>query len=212
MRAMLGCLVLGIAGNLLYSPSLAHATPIQNLPGLIGISICFVLSPTSTECDGLRRSALAANPDALIPIASPGTHGILAGGLSDANGELGRGDEFFVLSFTSTSTSRFLLDSISLYFDSNEPVYQEFPSAITATAGLTFRGGFGQSDLIRALGPPDGKYVEIMDGYLVLGFTSSTPAPPPPPPPTPVPEASTLLLLGSGLAGLAGVAWRRHRK
>lgn len=33
--------------------------------------------------------------------------------------------------------------------------------------------------------------------------------PPPPPPPTPVPEPSTLLLLGSGLIGLAGIRRRK---
>jgi hypothetical protein len=49
---------------------------------------------------------------------------------------------------------------------------------------------------------------EYLDGGGLGGarmFVDSNPA-------APVPEPSTLLLLGSGLAGLGGLAWRRHRQ
>ena len=48
---------------------------------------------------------------------------------------------------------------------------------------------------------PDGIVVESMGGYRAGGLTG----------PSSVPEPSSLLLLGSGLAGVAGITWKWQR-
>ena len=174
-------------------PGTAWATPILELPGFVGVQACTVDHPGATVCYGATRDDFLAHPGSLFEVASPGIGASLFVGLGDSIGDLGGGDEFFVLHIGGGPGDRFLLDYVALQFVN--PVRVEYASAITATAGLTFEPGFGPDDLDHVLGPPDGqRHVGLASGTLFFAFPSSLP--------TAIPEPPTSVLFGAGLVGI----------
>lgn len=193
-----------IVVSFLLLSSTAHATPIQNLPGLTSISVCFAhSSPGSHICGGPNINQLIAGPDNLIQSGIVGVgKGEMFTALTDATGDTGKGDEYFLL-YLEKGNSTYWLDSVSLVFG----LTHEYAINI-ATAALEFAHGNSITDLSKALGKIDNNIVGINSGSIVFSFASSTP----PPIPDPIPEPSTIILLGIGLVGIASVSLRKRFK
>jgi hypothetical protein len=92
----------------------------------------------------------------------------------------------FGIDFTDTVLGNLLYGAHGVYTFDNTPTVAFMLGGIGITSHLTFF---------------EGQVVDTTTGRIFSG-----------PATTPVPEPSTLLPLASGLAGLGGMAWRRHRR
>jgi hypothetical protein len=198
---------------ILVPSSLVYATAITDLPGFVAINACFVFGPGQTLCEGPTKQQLLTQNFSfnfsLQPIP-------ISGGLGNENGELGIGNEFFVLSLPPGA----MLDSVSLFFGTSPAPSSEYANSVT-TPGALFAPGFSANDLSKALGSTDGNYVELRHGTLIFGFASSAPVITPPelplqpapesPVPVPEPATFTLLAVGSVILKLATHKGRKFR-
>ena len=103
-----------------------------------------------------------------------------------------KGAEFFTGTVRGHSVTGFefqLKDSDrTMFSDTSLPVDLSFTGAVDAVTGVTAKLDLASTGIT----------LSMTSGY--LGETVATP------------EPATLLLLASGLAGMAGAAWRRHRR
>lgn len=193
--------------------STVQAIPIYNIPNFRNLAVNFISGGvSSTWSAGFWRDELLAQPDSWIqkPIITVGNN--IFGGLTDENGDLAAGDDYFTLFLGAVGGSNYWLDGIALStstVDVNGDFAIDYEGAtdITATSDIVltgwklvnggFRTGATIDDLSFTLGIPDTDSIELLSGKITFGFAFSEPAS------EPIPEPSTWLLLGIGLAGIA---------
>jgi len=152
-----------------------------------------ILSPTFTALNSVQAGGIH-------PLPSPTT-----GGNGPVTGEEVRFDVTFATPFALPAGHYFFIPQVEvtngdfMWLSAPRPIVAPgtpFPPGVTDLQSWT-RDQFLDPDWLRVGG-------DIVGGTTfnaAFSLTGST-----------VPEPSTLLLLASGLAGLGGIAWRRHRK
>ncbi|RLC21008.1 MAG: hypothetical protein DRH56_09850, partial [Deltaproteobacteria bacterium] len=160
-------LIAAVSFAILMTSAPALAVPIQALPGLTEIHTFFYDLPNHFLLE-LTLDELNSHPNASIPMGD--IYGrTVYGGLSDSDGDLAGGDEYFILSLAARTKGAYWLDSVSLYFDGPH----EYPIAVTALGGVEFYPGYGPEDISKTFGPPSGNAVGIIEGSIVFKFASS---------------------------------------
>ena len=165
----------------------AHATSIFDIPNLLQVEVCrHWSSPGSFECTGLFLDELKANPDTFLEL--PGLEGQVLGGLTDRNGSLTGGDDYYLLRVKEGESVWYEFASISLLFN-------DFSREYTSYAAVDFGPEVDLSSAIGGITPWPGINLE---GGWIFGFESAT-----------VPIPASVWLFGSGLLGLIGIARRK---